>query len=126
MGLEALRSALVATLPMLAASTGPDELDEISRDAKKRVMLFWLTTVAPVLQQFWLDKGGIEAAMVIEDTTIPAYGTTYKGVLAALGDHEAQMWGYGLYVKGTGRSPSWHGIKGISFRKKWIEKLTAF
>ena len=68
------------------------ELDRITPDAKKRCMVYWLTTVAPALQEFWTRLGGT-MAMVVEDTSMPREDVKYADFLKASEDYETKNMG---------------------------------
>ncbi len=54
---------------------GATELDQLNEDPKKRVMMFWYTTVLPALV-FLETHHGITRAFVVEDTCLLAPGVT--------------------------------------------------
>jgi hypothetical protein len=99
----------------------PSELDPLNDDPKKRVMMFWYTTVLPALLVLENTKS-ISRAFVVEDTCLLAPGIVFDDVERATRDTRASLFGYGRFDDGP-RGPQWHGTKGLCVTAAWCHSL---
>jgi hypothetical protein len=97
------------------------ELDKWNDDPKKRVMMFWYTTVLPALLILEMEYGD-SCAFVVEDTCLLAPGVTYDDVVRATRGTAASLFGYGGYAIGK-KGLQWHGTKGLFVTARWCHVL---
>ena len=101
------------------------ELDSFDKDkdAQRRCMMFWYTTVLPALLALELESG-VQGAFVFEDTCLLAGNVTYSVVREETRSTPAAVFGYGGYEKSGDGRISWHGTKGLWVTAPWWRQMS--
>ena len=93
------------------------------KDAKKRCMMFWYTTVVPCLQKLDTEEN-VGRAFVVEDTCICAPGVDFRVVEGETRGIPAGVFGYGGYEEKDNGLPSWFGSKGFCVYREWWQEMS--